>query len=215
MDVDGTLVDSNDAHTRAWLDAFREFGLSVPYARVRRLIGMGGDHLLPAAAGISEEQSPGSALAERRGAIFKEKYLPLVKPFPRVRELLDRLRREGLSLAVATSAQKDELQALLRIAGVEELFASKTSASDAESSKPDPDIVEAALRRLGCPPAEALMLGDTPYDIAAAAQAGVRTVALRSGGWDDEGLAGALAVYEDAAELLERFADSPFARGPR
>src|SRR5687768_14777421 len=215
LDVDGTLVDSNDLHARAWVDAFREFGHDVPYERVRPLIGMGGDNLLPEAAGLSKEDSPGEELAKRRGAIFKERYLPSVRPFPRVRELLEAMRGAGLELAVASSAQKDELKALLRIAGVEDLIESKTSASDAERSKPDPDIIVAALGRLGCAPAQALMVGDTPYDIEAAGKAGVRTVAFRCGGWDDEGLAGALAVYDSPADLLDRFASSPFAGAAR
>lgn len=211
LDVDGTLVDSNDLHARAWVDAFREFGRDVPYEKVRRLIGMGGDNLLPEAAGLSKDDSPGEELAERRSAIFKERYLEKVRPFPRVRELLEKMRGAGLDLAVASSAQRDELKTLLDIAGVADLIESKTSASDAENSKPDPDIILAALRRLGCEAGEALMVGDTPYDIEAAGKAGVKTVAFRCGGWDDAGLKGAIAVYDSPADLEGRFASSPFA----
>lgn len=211
FDVDGTLVDSNDAHARAWLDAFREFGFQVPYQRARRLVGMGGDKLIPAAVGLSKDEPRGKALAERRAAIFRERYLKQVRPFPGVRELVDRLRGEGLKVAVATSAQPDELRPLLRIARLEELLGESASAEDADRSKPDPDIVAAALRQARCPAAESVMVGDTPYDIEAARGAGVPTIALRSGGWDDEGLAGALAIYEDAADLLEHLEVSPLA----
>ena len=211
LDVDGTLIDSNDAHARAWADIFREAGLDIPFERVRPLVGMGGDNLLPT-LGIDGESEQGKELAERRGAHFKETYLRTIKPFPGVRGLLEKMRDEGLDLAVATSSSKGDLKALLDIAGVADLIDTKTSADDADSSKPDPDIIEAALKRVKARPAEALMLGDTPYDIEAAAKAGVKTVALRSGGWNDDGLKGAVAIYDDAAHLLERFADSPYAR---
>jgi HAD superfamily hydrolase (TIGR01509 family) len=212
LDVDGTLVDSNDAHARAWVDAFREFGFEVPYPRARSLVGMGGDKLIPAAVGLSKEEPRGEALAERRAVIFRERYLTQVRPFPRVRELVDRLRAEGMTIGVATSAQPDELRPLLRIAGLEELVDDATSAEDAERSKPDPDIVAAALRQVRCQPSESVMIGDTPYDIEAARGAEVPAIAFRSGGWDDRSLGGAIAIYDGAADLLESFDRSPLAR---
>ena len=212
LDVDGTLVDSNDAHARAWVEAFREFEFDVPYERVRALIGMGGDNLLPEAIQIEQDSPQGEALSKRRGEIFKERYLKTINPFRATRELLQRMRAEGLELAVASSAQEDELKPLLEIAGAADLIDSKTSSDDAESSKPDPEIIQAALKRLKMPPSEALMLGDTPYDIEAAQRAGVKTVAFRSGGWKDDGLAGAIAIYDGPWDLLERFDGSPFAK---
>lgn len=211
LDVDGTLVDSNDAHARAWVDAFVEFEFDVPYERVRALIGMGGDNLLPEAIGVEKDTSQGQALSKRRGEIFKERYLKTINPFRGTRELLERMRSESLEIAIGTSAAKDELEALLEIAAVADLIDSKTTADDAESSKPDPDIIKAALKRLGLPPVQVLMVGDTPYDIEAAAGAGVRTVAFRSGGWTDAGLPGAIAVYAGPWDLLDRFDASPFA----
>ena len=213
LDVDGTLVASNDAHARAWVEAFTEAGFDVPYERARRLVGMGGDKLIPAATGLADDEPRARALAERRGAIFRERYLRDVRPFPRVRELVGRMRAAGLRLAVATSAQEEELQPLLRIAGVEDLIDTTTSASDAERSKPDPDIVAAALRRLGCRPEETVMIGDTPYDVEAAARAGLRTIAFRSEVWDDAALRGALAIYDGPADLLDRFDASPLGGG--
>ena len=212
LDVDGTLVDSNDAHARAWVEAFRDLGFDVPYEKVRPLIGMGGDNLLPVAVGIEEDDPRGERLSKRRGEIFKEKYLRTLKPFPGTRALLKRLRREGLELAVASSASKDDLKPLLEIAQAADLIDSKTSSDDAENSKPDPDIIQAALKRLGMSPGDALMLGDTPYDIEAAGRAGVKTVAFRCGGWKDDGLKGAIAIYDGPADLLARFDGSPFAR---
>jgi phosphoglycolate phosphatase-like HAD superfamily hydrolase len=121
------------------------------------------------------------------------------------------MRGEGLALAVASSAQEDELRPLLRIADAEDLMEAAASGSDAERSKPDPDIVAAALRRAGCAAAEAVMVGDTPYDVEAAARAGLAAIGFRSGGWGDEALAGALAVYDGPADLLARFDGSPLA----
>jgi HAD superfamily hydrolase (TIGR01509 family) len=211
LDIDGTLLDSNDAHARSWADTFRELGYDVPFERVRPLIGKGGDKLLLETVGVEQESDEGKRLSERRRAVFTEQYLPTLRPFPGVRELLEQMRAAGLTLVVATSAGGDELDGLLRAAGVDGLLDAATTSSDAERSKPDPDIIQAALARAGCDAAEALMLGDTPYDVQAARRAGVATVALRSGGWDDAALAGALAVYDDAADLLRRYETSPFA----
>jgi phosphoglycolate phosphatase-like HAD superfamily hydrolase len=119
---------------------------------------------------------------------------------------------DGLRLVVATSAEEDEMNALLEITGGSEFFDRATSSDDADRSKPDPDIVQAALRKARCAPHESVMLGDTPYDVEAASAAGVRAVGLRSGGWSDEDLRGAIAVYADAADLLARYDASPFAR---
>lgn len=209
LDVDGTLVDSNDAHARAWVEAFSESRIDVEYARVRRLIGMGGDKLMPEVSDIEEESKEGEKISKRRGEIFKEKHLPHLKPTRGARELLLRLRECGFKLVVASSAKEDELKPLVEIAGASDLIEDKTSSDDADNSKPDPDIVQAALSSAGFAPDEMVMLGDTPYDIEAAAKAGVGVIALRSGGWRDAELKGAIAVYEDPADLLENFDSSP------
>ena len=211
LDVDGTLLDSNDAHARAWVEVLAEEGIEVALERVRRMIGMGGDKLLPALTGIDAESARGERISTRRKAIFAAKHLPHLRPFDGARALIERMRAAGLSLTVATSAGEDELAGLLERAGLADLLRRRTSSDDAERSKPDPDIVEAALAQAGLAPDDAIMLGDTPYDVAAAARAGVRCVAVRSGGWDDQALAGAIAVYQDTADLLARFDDSAFA----
>lgn len=212
LDVDGTLVDSNDAHARAWVDAFAEFGRSVAFERIRPLIGKGGDKLMPEVSGVDSESAEGKRIDARRSEIFRARYLPKLAAFPRATELLERLRSDGFALVVATSAKKEEMNSLLDICGGSSLVTGRTSSDDAEESKPDGDIVAAALARAKAEPDEALMLGDTPYDIEAARRAGVATVALRSGGWDDAALAGALAIYADASDVLERYAESPFGR---
>lgn len=211
LDVDGTLVDSNDAHARAWVRALKEAGFDVPFARVRPLIGMGGDKLLPEVTGLEEDDPRAKRIGERRGEIFKKEYLPTLRAFPKTRELLLRMREEGLRLAVASSAKPDELQPLLELAGAADLIEGASSADEAESSKPDPDVVHAALDRLHMDPAEVVMIGDTPYDVEAASRAGARAIAFRCGGWHDDRLKGAVAIYDGPADLLARFAESPLA----
>jgi phosphoglycolate phosphatase-like HAD superfamily hydrolase len=210
LDVDGTLIDTNDAHAHAWMDVCNEFGYPVAFGRVRERIGMGGDRVLPALTGLSEESETGTEMKTRRGKIFRERYLPSCRPFPGARELLERMQGDGMRLVVATSASDDDLSALLKAAGVADLIEAKASSADAEASKPAPDIVEAALSRASVAPAEAVMLGDTPYDVKAATRAGVRCVALRSGGWDDDALSDAIAIYHDTADLLAHYDTSPF-----
>jgi len=212
LDLDGTLIDSNDAHAHAWVMALAECDIAMPFARVRRLIGKGGDKLLPELTGIRPDSPLGELINRRCGTIFEEQFLPIIRPFPRARDLLVRLNDEGLRLVVATSASGDLLDRLVEAAGATGLLHGAASSEDVEHSKPDPDVVEAALAKAGCAPAEALMLGDTPYDIAAAGRAGVATVALRCGGWQDPDLRGARAIYADPADLLAGFGGSPFAR---
>ncbi len=209
LDVDGTLVDSNDAHAKSWVEAMAEYGYDVPYEKVRPLIGMGGDKVLPETIGVDKDSELGKKISQRRAQIFKERYLPTVRAFPQADELLRRMRSEGLKLAVASSAQPDELKALLSKVGASDLIEEESSAKDAQSSKPDPDIVHVTLQRIGLPADEVVMLGDTPYDIEAARKVGVGTIALRCGGWNDKDLAGAIAIYNDPADLLAHYNSSP------
>lgn len=215
LDVDGTLLDSNDAHAASWVDAFGESSYDVPFDIVRPMIGMGGDKLLPAAVGVESDSDEGRRLSERKKEIFTSQYLPELEPFPRVRDLLERMRGDGLQLSVASSAKDEELKALLQAAGVSDLMADTTSSSDASRSKPDPDIVSAAVRASGIAAAVLVMLGDTPYDVEAASGAGVRCVAVRCGGWGDEALRGAIEIYDDPAAILAAYDSSIFGRSAR
>jgi HAD superfamily hydrolase (TIGR01509 family) len=208
FDIDGTLVDSNDAHAHAWVEAFAAAGVAVDYAHVRRSIGMGGDKLMPAVSGMSEDSPPGTRVAKHRGEIFKEKYLPALRPFPGARDLVKRVKDLGIAAVAASSAQEDELKALLKVAGAHDLLDAATSSDDADESKPDPDIIQAALKRAKCRAAEAVMIGDTPYDIEAARKAGVATIAFRCGGWSDEHLRGAAKIYDGPWDLAARLGDS-------
>jgi HAD superfamily hydrolase (TIGR01509 family) len=210
LDVDGTLVDSNDAHARAWVDAFAEAGMSVDYDRVRKAIGMGGDKLLPHVAGLSEDSTQGRQISERRSEIFKTRYLPDLRPFPGVRDLLERLSDDGFRIVVASSAQEDELDALLDIAGVSDLIESKTSSDSVDRSKPDPDIVQAALDRSRAPRELAIMIGDTPYDVEAARRTGIGIIAVECGGWTRGDLQGATRTYRSPSEIVASYDDSLF-----
>ena len=209
FDVDGTLVDSNDAHAAAWVKAFSEFNVAVDPDKVRRCIGMGGDKLMPAVSGIAEESPVGSQIAERRGEIFKVEFLPNLQPLDGAARLVAAVKGRGLTAVAASSAKKDELEALLVLAGADALMDAATSSDDAEESKPDPDIIVAALKRAKAKPDEAMMIGDTPYDVEAARRAGVRVIAFRSGGWKDQDLTGAAAIYDGPLDLVLRFNSSP------
>ena len=153
----------------------------------------------------------GEDLSRRRREIFRKKFLPRLQAFPQVRELLERMRSGGLKRVVASASRREQLEPMLRLAGIEDLVEAITSASEVEDPKPEPDVVAAALDKLALAPEQVLMLGDTPYDIEAAGKIGVRVVALCSGGWAAADLPGALAVYRDPADLLARFDTSPFA----
>ena len=210
LDIDGTLLDSNDAHAGSYADALAEQGLDVSLQKLKSLIGMGGEKLLPA-VGVEPSSRVGETVARRKKEIFAAKYLPKLHPFPGTRDLLAHMKAQGLTLVVATSAEGDDLQHLLRAARIEDLIDSQSTSSDAKSSKPSPDIVEAAIARSGLTREQLLMLGDTPYDVEAALRAGVAVVAVRAGGWPDEELRGALKIYDGPADLLARYAESAFA----
>lgn len=214
LDMDGTLVDSNPSHARAWVDALREYGYDVPFETVLPLIGMGGDQLLPMVANGLQKSSPvGAELAARKKVIFHSEYFPHIRPFPGVRELVERMRADGLSVVVGTSSGRHDAERLLAMIGITGLIDSATSADDAKRSKPAPDIVFAALAKTGKPADRVLMVGDTPYDIQAAAPTGVGVIALRCGGWRAEALSGALAIFDSPADLLARYDQSPLGNG--
>ena len=214
FDVDGTLVDSNDLHVEAWREAFRCYGKELSFEDLHGQMGKGGDQLMPVFCSKEELDSFGEELESKRGELFRRDYLPRVRPFPRVRELFERVRAEGLQIALASSAKEEELAQHKKSMGVEELLEAATSADDAERSKPHPDIFQAALAGLkGVAPAEAVVVGDTPYDVVAAAKAGMRAVGLLSGGFAADALrgAGAVAVYRDLSDLLDNYDESPLA----
>jgi HAD superfamily hydrolase (TIGR01509 family) len=210
LDVDGTLIDSNDAHARAWVDALAAHGYVVRFEQVRPLIGKGGDKILPELVGLDPESDEAKRINETRSEIFLNRELPTLRPTAGARALLERMLAEGLELVVATSAKAEEVRALLEQAGVADLIQLASSADDAKRSKPDPDIVQAALRQSGSQAIHSVMIGDTPYDVEAAKRARVPAIALRCGGWwSDDAFADAAAIYDDPADLLAHFDESP------
>jgi HAD superfamily hydrolase (TIGR01509 family) len=210
LDVDGTLVLSNDAHAQAWVEAFAAYGYDVAFEKVRPLIGMGGDQVMPKMVpGLNDEEGDGKAIAQKRKELIINRFGPTLAPANGSRELVLRMQEAGLHLIIATSATSQELSVLLKAAQVDDLLDEATTSSDAEASKPAPDIVEAALNKLKMEPSEVLMIGDTPYDIESAKGAGVNTIGVRSGGFDDEQLKGAIAIYNDPADLLAHYSSSP------
>ncbi|MEN0075992.1 MAG: HAD family hydrolase [Paracraurococcus sp.] len=217
FDVDGTLVDSVDLHAQAWVDAFKEIGHDISFEDMREQIGKGGDQLMPVFLSPEELKDKGKALETRRGEIFRQSYLPRVRAFPGAADLLRRVDKAGLRTALASSAKDEELAALKRILGIEDdRLDAETSSSDAERSKPFPDIFEAALARLpGVSAGETVAIGDTPYDAEAAGKAGMRTIGVLCGGFPEQALrdAGCIAIYRDPAHLLEEYETSPLGAG--
>ena len=209
FDIDGTLVDSNDAHARAWVRAFADQGIEVPFEQVRPLIGMGGDQLVPRVTGIEKGDPRYQPLSDGWKRHFQEDELPGLRAQPGSRALVEALRSRGLRLIVGTSADEALVEGLLKIAQVDDLLTEYTTASDVEAYKPEPDIVQAAVTKLGLPPAEVLMVGDTPFDVESARKAGVDTVALRCGG--DDRFEGAVAVYDSPQDWLDHLGESPVA----
>jgi HAD superfamily hydrolase (TIGR01509 family) len=209
LDVDGTLVLSNDAHAQAWVDAFAACGYEVPFEKVRPLIGMGGDQLIPKmVSGLSDKTGDGKKIAQRRKELIINRFAPELVPAPGSRKLLLKMQLEGLRLIIATSASSEELSGLLKAAEVDDLLDEATTSSDVEASKPEPDIVEAALSKLQMEASQVVMLADTPYDIEAASKCGVPVIAFRCGDFDDASLAGAAEIYDDPADLLAHYQDS-------
>ena len=214
FDIDGTLLDSVDAHAHAWQDAFAEYGHPFGFDEIRSQIGKGGDQLLPVFLTEAQRKAIGEELETHRGKLFKAKYLPGLQPFASVPELLQRVRSTGARVALASSANADELKTYMRIAGIEDLVHATASSEDAERSKPHPDIFAAAMERLGGPAAaEVIALGDTPYDAEAAGKLGIRTIGMLCGGFPEADLqaAGCVAIYRDPADLLAQFDRSPLA----
>ncbi len=214
LDMDGTLVLSNDAHAQAWVEAFASQGYEVAFEKVRPLIGMGGDHIIPMLVpGLNKEEGVGKAISNRRKEVMLKQFAPHQSSANGTRELVLKMQESGLHLIIATSATAEELEILLKVAHVDDLLHEATASGDAPSSKPDPDIVLAALKKANLEADKVVMLGDTPYDIESAGKAGVGVIAMRSGGFSDEQLSGAIAIYDDPADLLRHYDSSPLGQG--
>ncbi len=208
FDVDGTLVDSVDAHARSWQEAFDHFGKHVAFDAVRAQIGKGGDQIIPHFLSPREKEAIGDKLEKFRGDIYRRNYMPSVRAFPKVRDVFDRLSKDGVRLALATSAKAAELKHYVEVARIGEFVDVKTAADDADKSKPNPDIFQAAIAKLGNPSVEKVrVVGDSPWDVQAAQAARLACVCLLSGGFPEADLkrAGAAATFRDPSDLLESY----------
>lgn len=212
LDMDGTLLDSNSFHAESWVRSLQHFGFEVTFEEVVKQIGKGGDTMLPTLVPADKLSAIEEDLKAYRKQLFHREYIDRIVPFTDARRLLERIHERGIRIAVATSGEKEDLEVFKTILKIHDLVEEDLTADDAEQSKPEPDIFQAALKALAVSPNEAIALGDTPYDVEAAGKAGVRTVAVQSGGWSREDLqqAGAATVYADVAEIVRRFDQSPF-----
>ncbi len=210
VDVDGTLVDTNYQHALAWYRAFRACGVTLPVWQIHRHIGMGGDQLVPSLTDEQFERRQG----ERVRAVEKEAYMAMIEevaPMEGAVELIDELHRRGHQVLLASSAKPDEIEHYLDLLDARERADGWTSAGDVEATKPEPDLVHAALQRSGGDTSDAVMIGDSPWDVHAARRAGVPTVAVMTGGFAREELldAGAVAVFESVADLSRGLDETP------
>jgi phosphoglycolate phosphatase-like HAD superfamily hydrolase len=200
LDLSGTLIDGNEALTSAWMRVLQEDDVPVEHEKLRCAIGIGSDQFLPVVSGIAPDTRRGQRLNTRFETVFQDEYLPKLKVFQETHALLDRMKSAGLHLIAISSESRPISEKLLHLTGLGELIADHL---------PIRALLETALTRLGTYPAETLLLADTPYDIEAGLRLGIQTVALRSGGWLDDSLEGAVAVYDDPHDLLKNFEVSP------
>ena len=212
LDIDGTLVDTNYQHALAWFRALREHGELLPVWRIHRHIGMGGDHLVEALCGSEVEAEKGEDIR----AVEKERYGELigeVEPFEGASELIEELKERGQAVVLASSAKSDEVDHYLDLLDARELVDAWTDSSDVEATKPEPDLVYAAIDKAGG--GEAVMVGDSTWDCEAAGRAGIETVAVLTGGFSEAELreAGAVIVFQSIDELRERVGQTPLGDG--
>ena len=205
LDIDGTLVDTNYQHTLSWARAFHRHEIVLPLWRIHRHIGMGGDQLVGALCGDEVEERLGDDIRAAEG----EEYMKLigeVEPMEGSRELIESLKQRGRTVVLASSAKRHEVDHYLDLLDARELADAWTMSDDVEHTKPSPDLVHAALEKAGGEPGAAVMVGDTPWDVRSAGEAGVPTIAVITGGFSEAELrdGGAVAVFESVAELGER-----------
>lgn len=211
FDVDGTLVDSNELHVDAWDEVFRQFGKEFPRAKLHQHVGKGGDKYVPEFLTEAEMRSIGAEAEQLHGEIFKRKYIERVRPFPKARELLQRIREDGKRVVLASSASGSEIEHYIATAEFGDLIDAFTTKTDVSNSKPSPDVFRRALNLVHAQPSEAIVVGDSPFDILAAKKIDLASVALLCGGFSEDELRaeGAIAIFKDPADLLEHYARSP------
>jgi HAD superfamily hydrolase (TIGR01509 family) len=210
LDIDGTLVDTNYHHSIAWYRAFRQNGVVLPIWRIHRHMGMGGDQLVAAVAGEETEREKGDDIRSAEKALYMA-LIEEIEPMKGARELIVDLKDRDHVVVLASSAKKDEVEHYLDLLDARELADDWTTSADVTATKPQPDLVNAAMEKAGSD--SAVMVGDTPWDVKAAAAAGIETIAVITGGFSRAELdeAGAVVVFESVAELRERLDETPLA----
>jgi len=210
LDIDGTLVDTNYQHAIAWYRAFRQHGIVLPIWRIHRHIGMGGDQVVGALTDERTEREKGDDIRASEKTLYFQ-LIDEVQPMAGSRELIEQLKARGHTVVLASSAKEDEVDHYLDLLDARDLADAWTTSADVESTKPAPDLVSSALERAGGSPDDAVMVGDTPWDVEAAAKAGVPTVAVLTGGFAVSELeeAGAKAVFESVDELRRQLDQTP------
>jgi HAD superfamily hydrolase (TIGR01509 family) len=210
LDIDGTLVDTNYHHTIAWSRAFRQNGIVLPLWRIHRHMGMGGDQLVAELTDDATEEEKGDAIRDAEKVLYME-LIEEVEPMEGSRELIEDLKERGHTVVLASSAKSSEVDHYLDQLDARDLADDWTTSSDVEHTKPQPDLVQAALDKAGAGSDDAVMIGDTPWDIEAAKRVGVETLTVLTGGFSRAELeeAGAAAVFESVAELRRRLAETP------
>jgi HAD superfamily hydrolase (TIGR01509 family) len=211
LDIDGTLVDTNYHHAIAWFRAFRQHGIVLPIWRIHRHIGMGGDQLVAALTDEQTDEEKGDDIRTAEKALYLA-FIDEVETMDGSRELIERVKDGGHTVILASSAKQDELDHYLDLLDARDLVDGWTSSADVEATKPEPDLVRAALDRAGASDGdESVMVGDTIWDIKAAANAGVQTLTVRTGGFGVDELreAGASGIYESVRELCEGLSQTP------
>src|SRR5947209_14087972 len=210
LDIDGTLVDTNYQHALAWYRAFRQHGIVLPVWRIHRHIGMGGDQLVAALTDERTDDDKGDDIRSAEKALYMA-LIEEVEPMEGSRDLIVDLKRRGHTVVLASSAKDDEVDHYLGLLDARDLADDWTSSGDVEQTKPQPDLVKAALDKAGVGSDDAVMVGDTTWDIEAAKRTQVPTLAVRTGGFGHDELeeAGAAGVFESVAELLERLDETP------
>src|SRR5260221_11032729 len=209
LDIDGTLVDSNDSQTHAWIDALMQAGYRVGFEKIRPHIGMGADKLLPLVAGLEYNSLEGKRIARRRAEIFRTRYLPCLETMPGARELIMEMHDSGLKLIAVSSGDEEEVRAMLGLLRVHRFIDGWVTPADAPHSSPPPGLLLAGLNKAGLCQHEAVLIGDTPYDVQAAKHAGIDCIGFRSGGGQDRPLEGTVATYDGPADMLVHFDHSP------
>jgi HAD superfamily hydrolase (TIGR01509 family) len=209
LDVDGTLIDSNYHHALAWYRAFRRHDIVLPLWRVHRAVGMGGDQLVPALVGPELDKEKGDDIRAARDEIYTGGLIDEVAALEGAHELIAELKDRGLQVVLASSSPRDELERYLDLLDARELADAWTTKDDVEATKPEPDLILAALEKAQTE--SAVMVGDTPWDVEAASKAGVETLCVITGGWSKQELreAGAIAVFESVDELRQRLEETP------